>query len=194
MSRRNYFQILLNPNRACLWINCLKFYIVCLLVCQVLGYQNILKLNCRPLAFTSYKAFLKYKERSGTSLSASFLHDFWRKILLLLYSNNWPRFTELLLLLREILDNICIPINCQPGFDVTNCEINLIFRIESFFLQDQNVKTRIQMSWERKKLLRWDKNHFSSSLKGFYWSKYHNFLKIESPTLKIIKCIHLWKA
>ena len=31
------------------------------IVFQVGGYQNILKLNCRPLAFTSYKTFLKNK-------------------------------------------------------------------------------------------------------------------------------------
>ena len=41
-------------------------------VWQVEGYRNILKLSCRPLAFTSYKAFLKNKKRSGTSLPASF--------------------------------------------------------------------------------------------------------------------------
>ena len=41
-------------------------------VCQVKGYRNILKLSCRPLAFTSYKVFLKDKEkRSGTNLPAS---------------------------------------------------------------------------------------------------------------------------
>ena len=27
------------------------------IVCQVEGHRNILKLNCRPLALTSYKAF-----------------------------------------------------------------------------------------------------------------------------------------
>ena len=36
------------------------------------GYQNTLKLSCRPLVFTSYKAFLKNEKRSGTSLPASF--------------------------------------------------------------------------------------------------------------------------
>ena len=41
-------------------------------VCKVEGYQNILKLSCRPLAFTSYKAFLENKKRFGTSLLASF--------------------------------------------------------------------------------------------------------------------------
>ena len=30
------------------------------IVCQVEGYQNILKLSCRPLAFTSYKAFSNF--------------------------------------------------------------------------------------------------------------------------------------
>ena len=29
------------------------------IVCQVEGYQKILKLSWKPLAFTSYKAFLK---------------------------------------------------------------------------------------------------------------------------------------
>ena len=38
-----------------------------------------LKLSCRPLAFTSYKAILKNKNRSGTSLSASFSAWFLKK-------------------------------------------------------------------------------------------------------------------
>ena len=41
------------------------------IVWQVEGYRNILKLSCRPLAFTSHKAFLKNK-KSGTSLPVSF--------------------------------------------------------------------------------------------------------------------------
>ena len=37
--------------------------------CQVEGYGNIMKLSCRPLAFTTYDAFFKKnKKRSGTSL------------------------------------------------------------------------------------------------------------------------------
>ena len=42
------------------------------IACQVEDYRNWLKLSCRPLAFTSYKAFLRNKKRSGTSLLASF--------------------------------------------------------------------------------------------------------------------------
>ena len=60
------------------------------IVCYVEGNQNILKLSGRPLAFItcfSSKAFLGNKKRSGTSLPASFLHNFWRKIFFLLYSS-----------------------------------------------------------------------------------------------------------
>ena len=44
-----------------------KLYTVFFLVWKVEGFRNMLKLSCRPLAFTSYKAFLKNKKRSGTS-------------------------------------------------------------------------------------------------------------------------------
>ena len=40
--------------------------------CHVEGYLKILKISYKPLDFTSYKAFLKNKKRSGTSLPASF--------------------------------------------------------------------------------------------------------------------------
>ena len=41
----------------------------------------MLKLSCRPLAFTSYKPFLKDKSRSGASLPASFSAWFLKKII-----------------------------------------------------------------------------------------------------------------
>ena len=47
--------------------------------CQLEGYGNILKLTCRPLAFTSYKASLKNKKRSGTSFLATFSAWFMKK-------------------------------------------------------------------------------------------------------------------
>ena len=47
-------------------------YLNVFVVSQVEDYQYILKQSCRPPAFTSCKAFLKNKERSGTSLPASF--------------------------------------------------------------------------------------------------------------------------
>ena len=50
-------------------------------------------------------------------------------------------------------------------------EIKLIFLIEPFFLQDQKVMTKTQISWEQKELLRWIKKHFSLIFKGFQLSK-----------------------
>ena len=49
------------------------------IVYEVGGYQNILKLTCRPLVFTSYKAFLKNKKRSGTILLGLFSAWFLKK-------------------------------------------------------------------------------------------------------------------
>ena len=42
------------------------------IVCHVKAHRNILKLSCRPLALISYKAFLKSKAGSATSLPATF--------------------------------------------------------------------------------------------------------------------------
>ena len=54
------------------WINSLnKVLCSCFYCVPSEGYQNILKLSCRPLAFTTYKAFLKHKKWSGTSLFGS---------------------------------------------------------------------------------------------------------------------------
>ena len=53
-------------NWAYLWIN-------------IVGYRNILKLSCRPLAFTSFKVFLKNKKRYETSLPVSFPVWFLKK-------------------------------------------------------------------------------------------------------------------
>ena len=47
-------------------------YSLLFIVYQVEGYQNTLKLRCRPLGFTSDKAFLKIEKRCGTSLPVSF--------------------------------------------------------------------------------------------------------------------------
>ena len=67
---------------------------------------------------------------------------------------------------------MCIVILCQPGCDVINFAINLIFLTESFFLHDQKVKTKIL------------KRAFKTS-KGFYCVNKTIFLDGESPTLNI---------
>ena len=42
------------------------------IVCPSGGLKKILTLRCWPLAFASYKTFLKDKKRSGTSFLGSF--------------------------------------------------------------------------------------------------------------------------
>ena len=66
---------------------------------------------------------------------------------------------------------MCIGIVCEPGCDAMNFEVNLIFLIKLFFMHDQNAVTKTEISRERKKLLRQNKKHFSSFLKGFQSSK-----------------------
>ena len=51
-------------------------------------------------------------------------------------------FFAWLLLLFEILGNMCIAIVYYPGCDVMDFEINVIFLIKPFFLHDQKVKIK----------------------------------------------------
>ena len=74
--------------------------------------RNILKLGCKPPAFTSYMAFLKTKRGLELVFLLHFLHGFWRKLFLLLYSINWPNCIAWLSLLRETLGNMYIVIVC----------------------------------------------------------------------------------
>ena len=54
-------------------------YNLILLYVPVEDYQDILKLRCWPLAFSSYNAFLKNKKKSEASLPASFSAWFLKK-------------------------------------------------------------------------------------------------------------------
>ena len=81
-----------NKKVAYLWINSLKFDSF-FIVCQGDIYLKILKLSCKPLPSTSYKAFLKNKKRSGTSLPASF--SAWllkNNIIIIIIIIIWPNF------------------------------------------------------------------------------------------------------
>ena len=98
------------------------------IACLSQGLSKYIKFRCRPLAFTSCKTSLKNKKTPGTSLPISLLPDFWRKIVLLLYYSKWSNFIFWLLLLREILGNMCIIIICLPSWDFINFEINFYNR------------------------------------------------------------------
>ena len=72
-----------------------------------------MKLSCRPLAFTSHKAFLKSKKRSRTSLPVFIFCMIIEEIpISLAIPIKWSNFITWLSLLCEILDDMCIVIPC----------------------------------------------------------------------------------
>ena len=103
--------------------------ILYLLFVHVEVYQNILTLRCLALGFTLY---IKKRDMALVPL-LHFLHEFWRKLFLMLCSINCPYLISWLLLPLEILGNMCIGIICCPVCDVINFEINLSFFIMSIF-------------------------------------------------------------
>ena len=115
----------------------------------------------------------------------------------MLYSINSTNSIACLLLLCEILGNMCTTIVCKPGCDAMNFKIKLIFLIKPFFLHDLKV-TKTEISSERKELLRWNKKAFFIISKGFSIKQItHFFLEGESPTLKMLfyelaSLLYLW--
>ena len=74
-------------------------------------------------------------------------HDFWRKSFLKLYSINWPSFKfAWLLLVLEMLGNICIVIICFPVCEVMNFEINLSILIKPFSYMTKKSGPKIEAS------------------------------------------------
>ena len=128
-----------NQNWAYLWINILKFDIFYSYFCQVDDYRRWLKLSCRPLAFTSNKAFLKNKKRSGTSLHASLSAWFWKKNISVVIFYYLTKFQCLVVFASWYIGQY-VYCNC---FDVKTVEVNLIFLMKPFLLHDQKVKTKI---------------------------------------------------
>ena len=83
-----------------------------LLLYHTLRVRNILRLSCRPLAFTWCQAYLKIKKSSGTIVSLpQFLHNLWKKYFSC-YSLLIDHCIVWLLLLHEIFGNMYITIVC----------------------------------------------------------------------------------
>ena len=99
---------------------------------KTLHYQSRDMLNCDFL-----------DKGVGIDSLAHFVYNFSTKMFLMLHSINWPNLIAWLPLLLEILGNMCIAILSQPGCDVMDFEINLIFLIQPFSLHDQKVITKI---------------------------------------------------
>ena len=155
-----------NQNWAYLLIKSLKFDVVCFYCVTIKGYRNMLKLRADHFTL---KAFSKKWKSSGISLPASFSAWLMKKNVSLPVFYQLTKFYCLGAFTSwDIMQYVYC--NClRPGCDVINFKINLVFLIKTFFLLNQKVKTRILTSWERKELLKRNKKHFSSFLKGFYW-------------------------
>ena len=124
-----------NQNWAYLWINslkCYKCYCYCLLYAQVEVYQNISKLSYWPFAFILYTEYKK--TWTGTSLPTSyFTCSLKENVFLMLYFVIWPNFIVWLLLLLELLGNMCTVNICFTVCDIIKFEINHSFLNKSFF-------------------------------------------------------------
>ena len=77
--------------------------------------------------------------------------------------------------LLERLVNRCIAFVSEPGCDVINFEINLIFLIRPFFDISENSRQKIK--YENEKSLQGEKN-FSALLKGFQFPKIFSDLRV----------------
>ena len=83
-----------------------------------------------------------------------FVYDFSEKMFLMLHSINWPNFIVWLLLLLEILGNMCITdwLWRQPACDVIKFEIKLIFSlIEPFWYMIKKSKQKLEKCLENEK-------------------------------------------
>ena len=93
--------------------------------------------------FNSYKAFLKTKRSLELVAVSHSVHDFWRKIFIMLCSTNWPNFSVWLPLLFEISSNIFIVIACVLVYDVIKFEIYLSIFIQLFSYITKKVSTKM---------------------------------------------------
>ena len=142
------------------------------MVCSLISLYSIaLKLAynrnklCKILQYWS-RDMLKFDyldKGLGIVSPAHFVYDFLTKMFFMLYSTNWPNFIAYLLLLFEILGNICIAIVYYPSCDVMNFEINIVFLIKPFCLM-------IKKSRQKLKYLE-NKKSFQGEIKSIF----HNF-------------------
>ena len=97
-SKTSKFRISLNQYSKVL-------YILFLFFAKLRTIETDSNLAADHLLLPHIKLFQKTKRGLELVSLPHFLHDFWRKIFLLLYFINWPSFIAWLILLREILGN-----------------------------------------------------------------------------------------
>ena len=80
---------------------------------------------------------------------------------LMIYSISWSNFSVWLLLLLELLENMCMIIVSLSGFVVINFEINIIFLIKPFSCMTKRSRQKFQCLQ--------NKNNFQSEIKRFFF-------------------------
>ena len=80
----------------------------------------------------------------GIVIPSYFQNDFSRKMVLILYFINWVNFIAWFPLLLKILAKMCIAIVCEPGSDILNFEINLIFLIKPLLYMTKKCKEKLK--------------------------------------------------
>ena len=116
-----------------------------------------------------WSVLIFYKKGLALASPPHFVYDVSKKKkVLMLYSINWPNFIAWLLLLLDILGNMCIVIICCPVRDTINFEINLSFLIKLFL---HIIKKSGQKPQERQELLTWNKKHLLIIFKAFSWKQ-----------------------
>ena len=119
------------------------------------GKFRAFKIYCNSAADHLLSPYIKLFEKIKRGLELvflpHFLHNFWRKIFLLLYSINWPNFIVWLPLLCEILGNMCIAIVCKPGWTSWIFKSTLSFWSSRFSYMTKK-------SWQKPKCLENEKS------------------------------------
>ena len=87
----------------------------------------------------------------GIVSPAHFVYDFSTKMFLMLYSINRPNFMAWLLLLLEILGNMCIAVACYRGCEVWISKLTLLFLSSHFFYMRKKSRQKLNKQ-ERNKL------------------------------------------
>ena len=113
-----------------------------------------------------YAQFWFLRKGSGNR----FFTKFSRKILLVLYSINWPNFMVWLPLRLEILGNTCIAVVCFPVCAVVNIKINLILLIKPFFYMAKTLRQNLKIL-RTKRTFKVRPKAFFINFKGFSVAK-----------------------
>ena len=133
--------------------------------------------------------------RKGLGIvSQQILCMIFQKMLLMLYSINWPNVIIWLSLLLEILSNMWIAIDCWPGCDIIDFEISPIFITKPFLYITKKSRQKFKYLEKEKSFKGEIKSifyHFwkaSSCQKLFQTCKYP--FKMQFP--EELKCLKFW--